>query len=181
MMQMTRMVLPALLLTLALGACGKKAQPVAPAPAAPTAAPAAAPAPTPAAPAAESAAERAARVRAVLHEIVYFDFDRSDVRADARPVLDSKVPHLREDGAIRLRIEGHADERGSAEYNLALGMRRANAVKQYFVGFGLDGARFEVVSFGEERPAVTGSNEAAWARNRRAEFNVLSGLIAGTR
>jgi peptidoglycan-associated lipoprotein len=178
-MQMTRMVVPALLLTLALGACGKKPQPVAPAPAAPTAAPPPAPAPAP--PAAESAAERAARVRAVLHEIVYFDFDRSDVRADARPVLDSKVPHLREDGAIRLRVEGHADERGSAEYNLALGMRRANAVKQYFVGFGLDAARFDVVSFGEERPAVAESSEAAWARNRRAEFNVLSGLVAGTR
>jgi peptidoglycan-associated lipoprotein len=178
-MQRIRLVVPALLVTLSLGACGKKPQPVAPAPAAPTAA--APPAPAPAAPAAESAAERAARVRAVLQQVVYFDFDRSDVRADARPALDAKVPHLREEGAIRLRIEGHADERGSAEYNLALGMRRANAVKQYFVGFGLDASRFEVVSFGAERPADTASTEAAWARNRRAEFNVLSGLIAGTR
>lgn len=128
----------------------------------------------PPSPARDDAAD-AARVRDILAEMVHFDFDRSNVRTDAQPVLERKAEVLRANPGVRLRIEGHADERGSAEYNLALGMRRANAVKEYLVGLGLDASRFEVVSLGEDRPLDPASNEAAWARNRRAEFHILSG------
>jgi peptidoglycan-associated lipoprotein len=74
-----------------------------------------------------------------------------------------------------MRIAGHADERGSVEYNLALGMRRAEAVRDYLAGFGLEAGRFEVTSMGEDMPLDRGSNEAAWARNRRAEFTITAG------
>jgi len=80
--------------------------------------------------------------------------------------------------SIRLRIDGHADERGSVEYNLALGLRRANAAKQFLVGFGLDESRFETQTFGESRPLDPRSNEEAWAKNRRAEFHIIAGQLA---
>jgi peptidoglycan-associated lipoprotein len=76
---------------------------------------------------------------------------------------------------VRLRIIGHTDERGSLEYNLALGMRRANAVRQYLGDFGIDPARFETTSMGEDSPVSGGSNESAWAQNRRAEFVITAG------
>jgi peptidoglycan-associated lipoprotein len=141
--------------------------------------------------AAREAAERAAReaeearrraeaearaMRATLEEMVYFDYDRSEIRSDGRGVLDGKLPILRATPAIRLRIAGHADERGSTEYNLALGMRRAMTVKDYFVGFGIDAGRLETISFGEERPQAAGHDESAWSRNRRAEFVVTAGM-----
>lgn len=163
----------ALAAAVAFGACSKKQPEAAPPP---TPAPTPTPTPTPPPPARtdDGEAERA-RIRATLMEMINYDFDRSDIRPDARAILDRKVPLLRADPSIRLRIEGHADERGSAEYNLALGMRRANSAKQYLVGFGLDESRFETVSYGEERPLDSASNEAAWARNRRAEFHITSG------
>ncbi len=163
----------ALAAAVAFGACSKKQPEAAPAP---TPAPTPTPTPTPTPPPSndDGAAERE-RIRNTLMEMIHFDFDRSDIRPDARAILDRKVPLLRQDPSIRLRIEGHADERGSAEYNLALGLRRANAAKQYLVGFGLDEGRFEVVSYGEERPLDPASNEAAWARNRRAEFHIIAG------
>jgi peptidoglycan-associated lipoprotein len=126
----------------------------------------------------DDSAERDAEMRRVvgiLEQIVFFDYDEATIRADAQEALAAKVPLLRANPAIRLRIEGHADERGSVEYNLALGFRRANAVRDYLSGFGLDARRFETFSMGEDRPLVTGSNEAAWSQNRRAEFGV-SGL-----
>lgn len=122
------------------------------------------------------AEEEARRLRTDLEAMVFFDYDRSEIRSDARAVLDGKVPHLRDGAAIRLRIEGHADERGSTEYNVALGMRRAESVKQYLVDFGLDPNRFQVISYGEERPMMAGHDESAWARNRRAEFAITAGL-----
>jgi peptidoglycan-associated lipoprotein len=125
------------------------------------------------------AAEREAEARrlaAILEQIVHFDYDESTIRADAQELLAAKVPVLRSNPAIRIRVEGHADERGSVEYNLALGMRRANAVRDYLVGFGIDASRIEVQSFGEDRPMAMGSNESAWAQNRRAEFRVTAGL-----
>jgi peptidoglycan-associated lipoprotein len=82
---------------------------------------------------------------------------------------------LRANPDVTLRITGHADERGSIEYNLALGLRRANAVKDYLTGFGLSGARFTTETMGEDRPLDPGSGESAWARNRRAEFTVTAG------
>jgi peptidoglycan-associated lipoprotein len=121
-------------------------------------------------------AEEMRRLTAVLEQVVYFDYDESTIRADAQEMLARKVPVLRENTPIRMRIEGHADERGSVEYNLALGMRRANAVRDYLADFGIEPGRFEVVSFGEDRPATTGANESAWSQNRRAEFRVTAGV-----
>jgi peptidoglycan-associated lipoprotein len=125
--------------------------------------------------AAEREAERR-RIESILSQIVHFDYDESTIRADAQELLAAKVPVLRANPAIRLRIEGHADERGSVEYNLALGMRRAQAVRQYLMDFGIDGARFDTFSFGEDRPMAPGSNESAWSQNRRAEFRITAGL-----
>jgi peptidoglycan-associated lipoprotein len=85
------------------------------------------------------------------------------------------VPILRANPGVQIRIAGHADERGSVEYNLALGMRRANAVREYLAGFGIDVSRFDTVSMGEDMPLDPASTEAAWARNRRAEFTVTGG------
>lgn len=112
------------------------------------------------------------RVMAVIAERVHFDFDKSDIRPDAAEVLQRKVAVLREYPGVELRIEGHCDERGSNEYNLALGQRRAEAVRRYLVSYGIDVGRFATISYGEERPAVRASNEDAWAQNRRAEFRV---------
>jgi peptidoglycan-associated lipoprotein len=126
---------------------------------------------------AEAAAERARMEAAhrTLLETVYFDYDQSELRGDARSLLDQKLSLLRATPAIRIRISGHADERGSDEYNLALGQRRAEAVKQYLVNGGIDASRIETRSFGEERPAVMGSTEDAYAKNRRAEFEITAG------
>jgi peptidoglycan-associated lipoprotein len=160
-----------------VGACGKKQPPVQPEPTPP---PVQQQPQTPAStPVRDDSAEREAelrRLRAVLEQVVYFDYDESSIRVDAQQALAAKVPYLRQNPGIRIRIEGHADERGSVEYNLALGMRRANAVRDYLTGFGLDASRFDVHSFGEDRPAAQGSNEAAWSQNRRAEFRVTAGM-----
>lgn len=112
------------------------------------------------------------RVLAVIAERVHFDFDKSDIRPDAEQVLQRKVAVLREYPGVELRIEGHCDERGSNEYNLALGQRRAEAVRRYLVSYGIDVGRFATISYGEERPAASASNEDAWEQNRRAEFRV---------
>jgi peptidoglycan-associated lipoprotein len=131
--------------------------------------------------AAEDAARRgggsdaAARARAILEETVYFDYDESEIRSDAQEVLARKVPILRANPAARMRVSGHADERGSVEYNLALGMRRASAAREWLAGFGIPADRFDLTSFGEDRPADSGGSEQAWARNRRAEFAVTAG------
>lgn len=98
---------------------------------------------------------------------VYFDFDRSDIRADQVATLEAQAAWLQSFRAVTIVVEGHADERGTREYNLALAERRANAHKDYLVSLGVDPARVETVSYGKERPAVLGSNEAAWAQNRR--------------
>jgi peptidoglycan-associated lipoprotein len=125
--------------------------------------------------AARRAAEGVARARAILEETVHFDYDDSSIRADAQEVLARKVPLLRANPGVRLRVTGHADERGSVEYNLALGMRRAGAVRDYLAGFGIDADRFEITSLGEDMPLDRRSNEQAWALNRRAEFAVTAG------
>jgi peptidoglycan-associated lipoprotein len=121
------------------------------------------------------AEEATARARAILEEIVHFDYDDSTIRADAQESLARKVPLLRANPQVRLRVVGHADERGSVEYNLALGMRRANAVRDYLAGFGIDADRFDTVSMGEDMPLDPRSNEQAWAQNRRAEFTIAAG------
>jgi len=129
--------------------------------------------------AAEAARARAvAAARTTLEAMVFFDYDMSEIRDDAAAVLRQKVAILRASPQVRLRVEGHADERGSTEYNLALGNRRAEAVRQFLTGFGLAQNRFEIVSFGEGRPLQQGSNEASWARNRRGQFVITAGATA---
>jgi len=122
-----------------------------------------------------STAEATNRARAILEERVQFDYDDANLRADAQEALGRKVPILRANPGLRIMIEGHADERGSLEYNLALGMRRANAVRDYLTGFGIAASQFETNSMGEDRPLDSSSNESAWARNRRAEFMIVAG------
>jgi peptidoglycan-associated lipoprotein len=114
-------------------------------------------------------------VRSALAAKVYFDYDKDDIRDDAKATLDAKVGILNANTAVRIRIAGHTDDRGSDEYNLALGQRRAAAVQRYLVGRGVAAARFETVSFGKERPASNGENEGAWSQNRRGEFEIIAG------
>jgi peptidoglycan-associated lipoprotein len=101
---------------------------------------------------------------------IYFDFDRDDLKAAAKENLRHNAQILQDNPGLQVTIEGNCDERGSEEYNLALGMRRAETAKRYLVDLGVDGSRLVTVSFGEEQPAVRGSNEAAWAKNRRDDF-----------
>jgi peptidoglycan-associated lipoprotein len=112
-----------------------------------------------------------------LAEAVYFDYDRAEIRADSRAVLDRKARVMREAPTLRVRVEGHADDRGSTEYNLALGSRRAETVRAYLTGIGVAASRLEIVSYGEGRPAQQGATETSWSRNRRAEFAMVGGAL----
>ena len=128
--------------------------------------------------AARIAAEREraiADARAILEQRVQFDYDESALRSDAQATLRQKVAILRASPQVQIRLEGHADERGSVEYNQALGNRRAQSVLDFFSGQGLSAGPFQTTSFGEERPLSTASNESAWAQNRRVEFVIISG------
>lgn len=118
---------------------------------------------------------RAREARATLDEMVFFDYDESTLTTETTDRLRAKLEVLRGCPGVRLRMEGHADERGTSEYNIALGSERAQSVSRFFTGFGLDDARFETVSYGEEQPLAQGSNEASWARNRRVEFVITTG------
>ena len=99
---------------------------------------------------------------------VFFDTDQSTIREDGRATLGRQAEWLKKYGNYQLTIEGHCDERGTREYNLALGERRANAARQYLIAQGIPAARIKTISYGKERPDPVGSDEAAWARNRRA-------------
>jgi peptidoglycan-associated lipoprotein len=105
-----------------------------------------------------------------LPRVVYFDFDSFVVKDEFRPVVETNAKALSADAKRKVSIEGHTDERGSREYNLALGQKRAEAVAKSLALLGAKDNQMEAVSFGEERPAVQGSDEAAWAKNRRAEL-----------
>ena len=104
-------------------------------------------------------------------DTVYFDFDRYNIRSDARPLLRSNGDQLQR-AAAPVRLEGHCDERGDEEYNLAIGERRANGVKQYLENLGVDGSSMRTISYGEAKPAVQGHTEEAWRYNRRVEFDL---------
>lgn len=154
-----------------LAACSHtpvQAPPPAPAPAA---APAPAPAPVP------QAAPQAAVVPAYLDpnspiyqkRSVYFDFDESKIKSEYTPVVESHGHYLAQNPALHVKVEGNTDERGSSEYNLALGQRRAEAVKSALEVYGAKDAQIEAVSFGKERPKATGHDEADWSQNRRAD------------
>ncbi len=176
------------LLTAALfaAACGGSPPPEEPAPE-----PTPAPAPPPPAPAprddsaererlerermAREAAERARAVSAELATMINFDYDQAAIRDADQGTLDRKASILSANPNVRIRISGHADERGSDEYNLALGNRRAAAAKRYLESKGVEASRVEVVSYGEERPMNPGTDEAAFAQNRRDEFEVTAG------
>ncbi|MEQ8166231.1 MAG: peptidoglycan-associated lipoprotein Pal [Alphaproteobacteria bacterium] len=119
-------------------------------------------------PGSQAALEQAAGDR------VFFDFDRYNIDGEAEDTLKAQAAWLESNPSVTVTVEGHADERGTREYNLALGERRANAVKNYLVALGIDDGRITTISYGKERPAVEGSNEAAWAKNRRAVTVVTS-------
>jgi peptidoglycan-associated lipoprotein len=165
-------------------ACHKQPPPAQP--------PAAEPAPPPAGPNQDSlaraqrmadsiAAERerlAAAVAAARNTIiapVYFDLDKADLTEQTKAILDAKIPILNANTTLQIRIAGNCDARGSDEYNLALGQRRAASAKRYLTDHGVDGARIDLISYGKERPAVEGNTEDAYAKNRRNEFEITAG------
>ena len=111
--------------------------------------------------------------RSVMSDTIRFALDQYDIDAEARTVLDSQIAWLRRYPQVRVTIEGHCDERGTREYNLALGDRRANAAKNYLAAAGIDPARMTTISYGKERPVALGSDEASWAQNRRAVTIVI--------
>jgi peptidoglycan-associated lipoprotein len=115
--------------------------------------------------------------RDALTDIVFFQYDSDEITGDAERKLQRKASVLQSNPGVRLRVEGHCDQRGSTEYNLALGQRRAEAVRAYLVNLGIDGSRLSTLSYGEERPLEEGEDEDALARNRRAEFSVTGGQI----
>jgi len=125
-----------------------------------------------AAAAAARLAANASSLMATLTAMVHFDYDQSDLRPADRAILDAKVPILQANAAVTIQVAGHTDERGSDEYNLALGQRRAASVKAYLVQHGVPDGRISTVSYGEERPIAQGTDESAWSQNRRAEFAV---------
>ncbi len=114
-------------------------------------------------------------VKSMVAAMIHFDYDKSNIRGDDAGTLDQKVAILQANPDLRIRIHGHCDERGSDEYNLALGNRRAQAAKQYLVSHGIDASRIETQSWGEERPLVDGHDEGAWSQNRRDEFEIIGG------
>jgi peptidoglycan-associated lipoprotein len=193
-MNTTRTVAALMLALTAVAACKKKPEIV----------PAPAPAPTPvaqpkvnidsinAARAAEDARRKAAAdaeearrnagaiaaAKAAIGQVIYFDYDKDEIRDDQKATLEAKIPVLSLNTNMRIRVLGNTDNRGSDEYNLALGQRRAATVKRYLVSRGIAESRIETVSFGEERPAMPGENEEAWAKNRRDEFEIIAGADA---
>jgi len=119
----------------------------------------------------ESVRDAAAPESSVLKlEKVFFEYDAYTLTTQTREILARNAEWLRQNPAAKLTIEGHCDERGADEYNLALGQRRADAVKSYLLSLGIAAERLSDISYGEERPAVAGSDESAWSQNRRAEF-----------
>jgi peptidoglycan-associated lipoprotein len=162
---------------ISLAACASHPKPPPPAP--PPAAPEAPPPPPPPPPMAEqpSGPIPGSTQDFVINagDRVYFDYDQYAVRADADPILEKQAAWLQRYPQVRVRIEGNCDERGTREYNMALGARRANAVRDYLVGRGVAAGRIETVSYGKERPIDPGTGEDAWAHNRNAHTDITSG------
>lgn len=113
--------------------------------------------------------------RAAFGTAIYFDLDKSDLSTEARALLDAKLSLLRANPNVRIRIAGHADDRGSDEYNVALSQKRAASAKRYLVDQGIAADRIDVVGFGEERAVAMGTGEENWSRNRRDEFEIIVG------
>ncbi|MEY4093762.1 MAG: hypothetical protein RLZZ53_961 [Acidobacteriota bacterium] len=176
-----------LVLGLGAAACSKKAPAVAPPPPPPPAAPAAPPAPPPPpapapAPAPRPLTEDEIFARKSIDDLnrerplgdVYFDLDNSTIKDEGKAALSTNATWLKRWTSTRISIEGHCDERGTAEYNLGLGERRANAVKAYLVELGVPADRVVIVSKGKEAPFCTESNEACWKENRRGHFVITA-------
>ena len=106
-------------------------------------------------------------------EMVHFDFDKYNIREDQKSVLQDNAQWLKKWESVRILLEGHCDERGTEEYNLALGEKRAKSVRDYLLSLGIDGARLETISYGKSQPLDPGHNEEAWAKNRRVEFTII--------
>ena len=157
--------------TAALAACGKKAPEELPPPPVDTTTPT----PVPTTPSGPTVGSQAHFEQAVNGQnVIYFDTDRYNIDSADAAALQTQAQYLAQYPQIRITVEGHADERGTREYNLALGERRANAAKNYLVGLGVDASRVSTVSYGKERPVALGSDEQAWARNRRAVSVVIN-------
>jgi peptidoglycan-associated lipoprotein len=121
--------------------------------------------------AAEAAAGMAAtEEKASIFQDIRFDFDKSFIREDAKPTLAKIADYMKKNAGAKLSIEGYCDERGTAEYNMALGDRRANSAKKYLVSLGVPAGALSTISFGKEKPLDPGHTEEAWAKNRRAHF-----------
>ena len=114
--------------------------------------------------------EMRAAIQQITDARVYFAFDKFDIKPEYKEMLKTKADLLKKYSSIRVRIEGNCDERGTNEYNISLGERRALAVREQLIALGVDGARVQTVSYGEERPADAGHDENAWVKNRRADF-----------
>jgi peptidoglycan-associated lipoprotein len=123
---------------------------------------------------ADSIAGRSINELSGMLKPAFFDYDKADIRGDARDVLSANATWLKKYPSVQFTIEGHSDERGTAQYNLALGDRRANAAKDYLVSLGVDASRIKTVSYGKERPFATGHDEDSWQKNRRAHFVVTA-------
>lgn len=188
MLRTSRFLSLSIVAVVALAGCRRKPAPQQPEPETTPVSTAPAPTPTETCDSACRAREAEARnaeerrraieaARSALTATIYFDYDRSDITDDSRAKLDAKVPVLTQNTNIRIRIAGHTDSRGSDEYNLALGQRRAAAAKRYLTDRGIDGSRIEIVSFGEERPTCSEEAESCWSRNRRDEFEITAGDI----
>lgn len=106
---------------------------------------------------------------------VFFEFDSAELTPGSKGALDANVKIMQENPDLKIEIQGHADERGTTDYNLALGQRRADAIARYMTAMGVDASRIKVVSYGEERPLDPGHHETAWSKNRRGEFRITWG------
>lgn len=123
----------------------------------------------------EAASRRLAEARNLLQAMIYFDLDQADIRDDSKALLDQKIPLLNANPNLTIKVTGHTDSRGSDEYNIALGQRRARAVRDYLVQRGIPSARITLDTRGEEQPVAQGEDESAWSQNRRAEFEITAG------
>ena len=160
---------------LALGACSKKAPEELPPPQITTPTPTAAPTPTPSAPTGPSVGSQAHFEAAVgSSTVIYFDTDRFNIDSSDAAALQAQAQYFARFPSLTFTIEGHCDERGTREYNLALGERRANSAKNYLVSLGVSPDRIRTVSYGKERPVALASNAAAWSQNRRAASVIIN-------
>jgi peptidoglycan-associated lipoprotein len=163
-----------------LAACAHKPKPAFPTTPPPAAAPPQAEAAPPPAPVGQQPLPGSEQDFVVnVGDRVYFDFDQYQIRPDAAPILEAQAAWLQRYPAVQVRIEGNCDERGTREYNLALGARRANAVREFLVAHGIDGGRISTISYGKEKPIDLGSGEEAEQHNRNAHTAIVSGARTG--